>query len=65
MTFLLREDNRGKIPLDGIVEADINKPCVETQVLDQHILLSTLLGRGAQKDKICILSCEQAEAVLL
>lgn len=30
MAFQLGEDNRGKIPLDGIVEANINKPCVET-----------------------------------
>lgn len=29
MAFQLGEDNRGKIPLDGIAEAGINRLCVE------------------------------------
>lgn len=29
MTFQMGEDNGGKIPLDGIAEADINRLCVE------------------------------------
>lgn len=67
MTFQFEEDNRGKIPLDGIVEADINRPCVETYVLGQHVLLSTLIGRGAETSTIHVLVhiWEQAEVVLL
>lgn len=67
MTFQLEEDNRGKIPLDGIAEADINRLCMERQILSQHILLSTLLGRGAETVKYTIpaRAWEQAETVLL
>lgn len=48
MTCQFEEDNRGKIPLDGTIETDINRPCVETYLFGQHILLSTLTGRGEE-----------------
>lgn len=67
MTCQFKEDNRGKIPLDGIVETDINRPCVETYLLGQHVLLSTLTGRGAETSKIhdLVHVWEQAGVVLL